>query len=164
MPNTVDSEFLRLTIPHHEQGVKMGELAAERGSMPDLKQMAESMAADQRQEIGELEGMLPAAGLAREDVKPDPSVAAGMSQLLDHLGQLSGHQFDQSFLAVMTNHHMGAIQMAEVELAAGEFDDLKEMARSAHQKQTKEVREMGSMLVQMGSGDGMISKAKEALS
>lgn len=67
MPNTVDSELLRLTIPHHEQGVKMGELAA------------------------------------------------------------------------------------------GEFDDLKEMARSAHQKQTDEVREMGSMLVQM-------SKAKEALS
>lgn len=56
-----------------------------------------------------------------------------MERLLEHLGELCGQQFDHRFLALMPNHHLGAIQMSE-------------------------------MLSRMSGGQGMMGKAKDALS
>lgn len=125
MANAVDREFVRLTIPHHHQGVQMGQLAAERASNPDVKQMAEHIVEDQRNEIAELEQLLASVGLSPADLEPEQSESATMRAMLDHLAQMSGQMFDQSFVSMMMNHHLGAIHVAELERAGGELDQLR---------------------------------------
>ena len=146
MANAVDREFLRLTIPHHRQGVRMGELALERSSSEAVKQMAEHTLADQREEIGELERHLSAVGLSSEDLEPPATKEAAMEQMLEHLSEQSGHEFDASFLAMMMSHHIGAIGVAELEAAGGELDELVTMAQSMHEKQMTELSHMRTML------------------
>ena len=164
MANVVDREFVRLTVPHHEQGVQMGLLAAEQAKMPQLKEMAGSMVEDQRKEIAQLEALFPSVGLSSADVAPDAQQAEAMQELHEHLASLSGHHFDQTFLALMTNHHLGAIQMSEIVLAAGEDAELRQLAGSSHDKQEKEAREMAEMLSKMSGGQGMMQKVKDAVS
>ena len=163
MPNAVDREFVRLTIPHHRQGVQMAELAIERASSDDVKEMAQHTRNDQRQETAKLEGLLATVGLSPDDATPDETMAAGMQQMLEYLGQQQGHMFDASFLAMMMNHHIGAIHMAEVEAAGGQHDELVSMARSTHGKQMKELEQMREMLA-TESGRGMMNKVTRAMS
>ena len=162
MPNDIDRTFLRLTIPHHRQGVQLGELAAERGSSEQLREMGRDMAADQAKEIGELEQHLPALGLSAGDVQPPEPKAGAMTQMLEHLSAQPGRMFDASFLAMMMNHHTGAIGVAELEVSGGASDELVGMARSMHEKQLGELAQMREMLA--GAHDaGLMEKVKQAV-
>lgn len=162
MANDVDRAFVRMTIPHHRQGIEMGTLAAERASEDDVKKKAQETVEDQRSDLAELERMLPALGLSESDVQPPEPVTAAMQQMLEHLGAQPGHMFDASFLAMMMSHHLGAINSAEVELAGGELQELLTLTRSTHEKQLEELSEMRQMLETV-SGKGMMNKVKSAL-
>ena len=151
MANTVDREFLRLTIPHHRQGVKMGELAVERASGDEVRKMAAHIVEDQRRDISKLERHLDAAGLSSDDLQPPDEKAAAMQQMLDHLSRQVGHMFDASFLAMMMNHHVGALGVAVLETTGGEHDELVSMAESTHDKQLQELSEMRGMLARAGA-------------
>ena len=153
MANAVDRDFVRLMIPHHRQGVQMGELAAERGSNPDVKQMAEHMIEDQRDEIAELEQLLGSVGLSPADLEPEESKSAAMRAMLDHLAQMSGQMFDRSFVSMMMNHHLGAIQVAELERAGGELDQLVEMASTTREKQVGELDQLRGLLTAASGGE-----------
>lgn len=50
----LDDLFSRLMIEHHEGGIHMAEVAAERARLGDVRELARVMAASQREEIDEL--------------------------------------------------------------------------------------------------------------
>ncbi|CAN5569296.1 hypothetical protein BH18ACT1_BH18ACT1_06750 [soil metagenome] len=62
----------------------------------------------------------------------------------------SGAQFDQLFLEQMSEHHRGAITMAETELDDGEFPEALDLAEGIRDTQRREVETMERLLAQSG--------------
>lgn len=52
-----DQAFIKAMIMHHEQAIKMSEMAQEKAEMPDLKKMAQEMAEKQSKEVEALKAM-----------------------------------------------------------------------------------------------------------
>lgn len=71
------------------------------------------------------------------------STMAGMT---DNLEGKSGDAFDKTFLAEMTVHHQGAIEMAEAALERAGHAELKDMARAIIDAQTEEIAQMQAWL------------------
>jgi uncharacterized protein (DUF305 family) len=55
-----DLAFLQMMIPHHQSAVLMAQVALQRATHPELKQLAQAIVDAQEQEIGEMEGWLTA--------------------------------------------------------------------------------------------------------
>ena len=65
-----DELFLRLMIPHHRAAVPMAEAVLERTDRPEVRQLAEAIAASQRAEIGVMQDMLRGMGAAPVEGEP----------------------------------------------------------------------------------------------
>ncbi len=57
--NSIDSNFIREMIPHHRGAVKMCEHALRFRLCPQLLPLTEAMAASQKENIGQLQALLP---------------------------------------------------------------------------------------------------------
>ena len=86
-------------------------------------------------DMGEMSGM-------------DHSSGMGMmsQQDMDALTGLSGPEFDRQWLTMMIEHHEGAIEMANNEIADGSNPDAQEMARTIVATQQQEIDTMQRML------------------
>jgi len=62
-----------------------------------------------------------------------------------HAKELTGDQ-DLDFAAMMRVHHMGAMEMAELELKHGKDPEMKKMAREIIDAQKKEIQKFDSWL------------------
>jgi uncharacterized protein (DUF305 family) len=65
---------------------------------------------------------------------------------LQQLGQVRGAEFDRMFLTMMVEHHTGAVQMAETELASGRSAEAKKLAQAIIDAQRAEISEMNTLL------------------
>lgn len=65
---------------------------------------------------------------------------------LDDLDAADGDAFERMWLAMMVEHHEGAIEMAETEVDEGEDPDALDLARSIADSQSAEVEEMKALL------------------
>ncbi len=64
-----------------------------------------------------------------------------MSQPAD-VSNLHGHGFDQQYIADMTVHHQGAIEMANLALSQGQFQPIKDLAATIIADQNAENKKM----------------------
>lgn len=129
-----DQSYMRRMSAHPEQGIVVARIAAERASDPHLRALARLMAAAQQGEIAIFarwwqscfDGFLPGCSLAEE---------AGMPGMLrmDPIEQLRGAEgaaFDRLFVELMTQHHRGAIQMADEAIERASDPRLKLMSHA----------------------------------
>lgn len=56
----------------------------------------------------------------------------------------SGDEFDKAFMAEMTMHHQGAVEMAEMALKNAQHQEIKDLANAIITAQNKEISEMES--------------------
>jgi uncharacterized protein (DUF305 family) len=150
--NDADVEFAQMMIPHHEQAVEMAQLAATRADSEDVKDLAGRIEAAQSPEIEEMTGWLAVWG---EEAEP----TGGMDEMGDsgmmtdaemtELEAASGAAFDRLFLEMMVAHHTSAIEMAETEIADGQFPDAVALAEEIKSAQEAEIAEMESLLEQL---------------
>jgi uncharacterized protein (DUF305 family) len=140
---TIDQTFLRHMSTHHEQGILLASMAAERAGDPHLRALSKLMVASQRgetrifahwwaswfgepmqicsaQERASMPGMLDAAEVAR-------------------LGSIEALSFDALFLDLMTRHHKGAVAMADAQLRDGSDLRLRIMAHAIRHEQQGEI-------------------------
>ena len=153
--NEADVAFARGMIPHHRGAVEMARLAATRAQSPEVKELAARIEAAQDPEIATMTGWLNAWG---EEVDGGgghagmggTSEGEGMGGTPEEetarLEAASGPEFDRTFLEAMTEHHRGAIEMAETEIAEGRFPDAKALATRIRDSQRAEVEEMERLL------------------
>jgi uncharacterized protein (DUF305 family) len=161
--NDADVAFVQGMIPHHAQAVQMSQLAEQRATNPQVKQLATRIAQAQGPEIQQMQAMLATWGLPAQ-----PTDAAGMSGMngMDHgnmqgmpgtagmmsdqqmqqLGAVSGAAFDRMWLQMMIEHHTGAIQMSQTELRDGLNADAKALAQKIIDAQQTEITEMQNLL------------------
>lgn len=152
--NDADVTFAQSMIPHHEQAVEMATMAQERASSPEVKQLAEKIAAAQGPEIDTMTGWLEDWGqdISSEDSMGGMDHSGGdMSGMMsdddmESLGAATGAEFDQMFLTMMIEHHTGAIEMAKTEQQDGENPDAIALAEKIEADQTAEIAQMQDLL------------------
>jgi uncharacterized protein (DUF305 family) len=135
----------------------MAQLAPDRAESAEVKELAAQIEAAQAPEIETMTGWLEDWG---EPLEAEGGGHGGdgattgegiMSE--EEMAQLessSGAAFDRLFLEQMTEHHRGAIEMAETEIAEGQFPDAVELARTIRDTQQREIETMESLLAQVG--------------
>lgn len=154
-----DVEFAQQMIVHHRGAIEMAELAADRAQNPEVQALAEEIEAAQAPEIDTMSAWLQTWG---------EEVPEGMADGMDHgdmggmdamdmpgmmspeqmqqLEEAEGAAFDRMFLELMTEHHRGAVQMAQTEQAQGESPEAIALAEQIEASQTAEIDRMQQLL------------------
>ena len=151
--NDADIAFAQMMVIHHEGAIEMAGLAERVGSSSGVRALAGRIRAAQGPEIDQMRGWLKAWG----EPAPEDSDMAGMGHggmemggldqqaAMDQLRKLDGEAFDKAFLAVMIEHHQGALTMANQEVANGENADAVALATTIIAAQQKEIAEMQAL-------------------
>lgn len=149
--NDADVQFVQMMLPHHKQAVEMAQLAPERADRDEVKDIASRIEAAQSPEIDRMEGWLADWGEEADAMGDMGEGGSGMmsGSEMDDLEAASGPEFDRLFLEMMVEHHTGAVEMADAEIADGEFPDAVALARAIKSTQESEIAEMGSILEQL---------------
>jgi uncharacterized protein (DUF305 family) len=147
---TVDADYARAMVGHHQQALALAALVPGRSSSPDVADLAFRIDRAQVEEVGQLEGFLRLRG-ATAPSAPTPAMD-GMADpaTLDRLRTLSGPAFDRLWLQTMTAHHEGALAMARRQLAAtggaASTSTLAEFSRTLLVTQQAEIDRMRGLL------------------
>lgn len=150
--NAADLAFATAMIPHHGQAVVMSDLLLARGGDAEVKALAQRIKQEQIPEIAAMAGWVKGWGVA----VPDP-YAALSGAMTTHGGMMSDAQLrqlafvtgtaaDKLFLTLMIQHHQGAIDMAEKELAEGVNPEATKLAQSIVATQSAEIAQMKQLL------------------
>lgn len=162
--NDADVAFAQMMIPHHREAVEMAALAVDRAQNPEVKALAEQIRAAQEPEITQLTGFLtawgaevPAAGSmsgmdhggmsgmsATSGTPPMPG--AMTPEQMEQLRTATGAGYDSMFLAMMIEHHRGAVTTAQGEVQNGGNPDAKRLAEKIVADQNAEISRMQQLL------------------
>ncbi|MBF6259764.1 DUF305 domain-containing protein [Nocardia farcinica] len=148
--NDADVTFLQMMYPHHEQAVQMAELVPSRSQDQQVIDLAAGIKAAQQPEMTQIQSLLASAG------KPDPAGGAmnhdmpGMMspEQMSSLEAMSGPEFDKMWLQMMIDHHRGAVEMAQSEIASGTNSQAKQIAETIVATQQQEITQMETLLGQ----------------
>ncbi|AGZ39006.1 DUF305 domain-containing protein [Actinoplanes friuliensis] len=142
--NSIDVTFVQMMIAHHQQAIEMSALAPQRAGDAGLRALAARIGAAQAPEITWLKRWLTDRKLPETDPAHNHSTMPGMQTPADlaALTAAKGTDFDTKFIAMMTAHHKGAIQMAGDVLGGGTDQVLYEMANEMAVEQGSEIRRM----------------------
>lgn len=148
--NAADVAFATDMIPHHEQALELSALVPDRSDDPAVIELAAAIAEAQDPEIRTMRAWLLQWGeeSAAAGAHADHSDMPGMvdEATMTRLESLSGTEFDTLWLQSMIEHHEGAIEMANTEIADGEHVDAVELARQIVATQQAEIDQMQQML------------------
>lgn len=150
--NDSDIAFATQMIPHHQQAVEMADMVlATTGVDARVTDLAKQIKAAQDPEIITMTGWLKAWG------QPSPAAMDGMTMNgmmspadMNTLKNASGPDSSKLFLQQMMQHHQGAIDMANEELAAGEDTAALDLAKKIVAAQTAEIATMKDLLASVG--------------
>ncbi|WP_448006762.1 DUF305 domain-containing protein [Agromyces bauzanensis] len=145
-----DIMFAQMMIPHHQQAVDMSDLALERSTDPDVRELAQQIRDAQAPEIEQMQGWLDEAG-AGTSMGHDPSdMGMGMGGMLSDedmtaLENATGSEFDRLWLEGMIEHHEGAIQMTRM-IRNSDNTEVRALAEAIVESQTAEIERMEDLL------------------
>jgi uncharacterized protein (DUF305 family) len=146
-PSDADIEFVQGMIAHHQQAIWMSDLAPERASSTDVKELASRISDVQGLEIGAMNRWLSKNAIPTVDPTApghhggDHGSMPGMAtqEQLQALQNAKGTAFDTQWLQLMITHHEGAITMAN-EIRSTSLDDtVQKMADDIVVEQTDEI-------------------------
>lgn len=157
--NDVDTGFLQDMRTHHEQAVLMSLIYRNLpDTEPGLRTVARSIVVGQNIEIGRMIQLLRNFGEPEANLTDTSmawmGMAAGVDDMpgmasddeLDQLGRLEGREADELFVELMTEHHLGGVDMAEFAVENAANSEVVSMAASMASAQTAEIGEMERLL------------------
>ena len=103
--------------------VKMGQLAADKASSPDVKSFGQQMVDDHSKANDDLKGVASKDGLTLPDA---PS--AKQQAMYDKLSKMSGTEFDKAYVRDMVADHQEDVREFQKESSSGKNDDVKGFA------------------------------------
>ena len=150
-----DIAFARDMVPHHEQALRMAELAAEHGGR-DVALLAERMRVSQTDEVAALQrwvadqGPLPPDDHGRHGGDAHALMPGMLTDAqLAELAAARGDRFDELFLTSMIRHHEGATVMVADLFSrpdGGQHPWLSQFARDVDTDQRVEIARMRALL------------------
>jgi uncharacterized protein (DUF305 family) len=146
--NDQDVMFAQMMLPHHEQAVEMSDMFIAKGDSvdSDVLALAETIKDEQGPEIDQLTTRLDDWG-QDTSASMDHSMDGMMSESdMTALDDAEGAEASRLFLEQMTEHHKGAVDMAQQEVDGGENPDAVEMAKNIVESQTAQIDQMDALL------------------
>lgn len=145
---TYEQQFLDTMAMHHQMAMHMASLVDSRTDSQHLKDMAKKMMAEQEKEIAQLKGWKEQWYAGKPEainmkMPGMPESMKGMSS--EKLTSAKGEQFDKLFVDMMSQHHKGAIKMAQTAAPKLQHAEVKEFANKVVEMQKKELAHMAEM-------------------
>lgn len=139
--NQADVMFMNMMIIHHDQAIKMAELAPNRTDNEHILELSRNISEAQRAENNQMAKWLRELGYQRPR---DGHRMAGMASQnqMQELSNSEGSEFDQLFSDLMITHHEGGINMAMSFSRRGKNTELVEMERQMIETQQNEIEMM----------------------
>ncbi|MBW4033422.1 MAG: DUF305 domain-containing protein [Acidobacteria bacterium] len=149
--NDSDVAFATQMIPHHQQAVEMADIVlAKSGVDSRVVDLAKQIKAAQDPEIVTMTTWLKTWGQRSPAAMDGMAMNGLMSQAdMDALKNASGPDSSKLFLQQMTQHHQGAIDMANEELSSGRDAAALTLAKKIVVAQTAEIVKMKGLLASM---------------
>ena len=154
--NDADVAFLTGMKPHHEQAVEMSDIVLAANPPAPVAELARKVKRAQAPEIEQMDQMMADLGHMdgdhmAGDMADDMAEHGGMMSDADmaELMSATGTDAARMYLEAMIEHHRGAIEAAEAELADGKHEPARELARTIAQDQAAEISEMQALLADL---------------
>lgn len=167
--NDADVAFATEMIPHHAQAVEMVVMAEGRDLDPAVEALMTDIREAQVPEIQTMTGWLtswdepvPETGLDHANAGHPGDEDSEDSQDMGEMGDMGGSMmsgeqmqelrtagdgdFEQMWLEMMTEHHEGAVEMAEQEVEDGLDPEALDLAESIIESQNAEIETMQELL------------------
>ncbi len=84
----------------------------------------------------------PDANIASQQIASTDHRSMTMAEMNKQLATLSGDEFDKTFIAMMTIHHQGAIEMANLADTRAKHGEIKTLSQAIITAQNNEITEM----------------------
>lgn len=143
-----DRMFADSMTRHHQDGIRMAQMAVQKAQNSDLRTMAQRMVDEQALDIGEMQSLRgdgPQTTMDEMQTMPGMMSESQMQADMARLDAAQGADFDATFTEIMPKHHQGAITMAKHELGMGLNMGLKAIARRIIEGQAKERTQLLAM-------------------
>jgi uncharacterized protein (DUF305 family) len=150
---TLDTYFIEQMIPHHDDAVKISRLASEYARREEIKDLAQSIIADQSQEITVMDEMyrnMEGKTFSKNEMNIHNHGDISLDKL--HMGTTgtaydierfkNEDNFDKLFLEHMITHHQMAVMMAEVVKTGTDTKEIQNLADTIIVTQNKEISQM----------------------
>lgn len=155
--NDQDVTFVQSMLPHHEQAVEMSDMILTKGSIdPAVTDIAQQIKDAQAPEIETMNGWLEDWGVDGGDMGGMDHGSNGMmgdgmmsDEMMSDLDASAGDAASRMFLEQMTQHHDGAITMAQTEIDEGQSSDAIELAQAIVDTQEAEITQMKEILASL---------------
>lgn len=150
--NATDVMYLQMMVAHHEQGLEMVKLAADRAESSDVRILAEAVAATQADEAKMMKSWL-TKWSEPTTVDHAPSAHADHGGLpatgeqeLKALRKAKGATFETTFLNLFVAHQHNAVEMAQLETDKGTNAETKALAARIKASRTDQIQQMLQMM------------------
>ena len=142
-----DGPYVHILARHHDEGIRMAQLAATNAADADVRGIGARILARQRKELAELKHFKTSVA---EDFAPTDKVIV-QTMPLNRLEQTTGAAFDRLFLDLMIEHHQDANTLARG--AKLVMRPVQEFTRRMTQQNEIDIKEMQALRkpVQRGS-------------
>lgn len=150
MMKSADTTFATKAAQGGMAEVKLGQLAAEKGTNPDIKAFGQQMVDDHTKANDDLKSTAEKEGLTL------PSDVNGKQQAMyDHLSKLSGSAFDRAYINGMVKDHEEDVKEFQKEANAGKDPQIKDFASRTLPVIQGHLNKAKSIQSKMGSGSSM---------
>jgi len=123
MMSSADTMFAMKAAQGGMAEVKLGQLAADKASNPDVKQFGQRMVDDHTKANDQLKSICSA-----ENMTPPTDIGAKDQATYDKLSKLSGATFDKAYMKDMVKDHEMDIKEFQKEANSGKDPQLKQFA------------------------------------
>ncbi|BCJ68863.1 DUF305 domain-containing protein [Polymorphospora rubra] len=146
--NAADVMFLQMLVTHHEQGLTMVRLAADRATRDEVRTLAAAIEVTQAAEVETMRSWLRGWGEATE---ADPAehlhadhggLPLTGEDLIGALDTVSGAEFEKRFLNLLIGHQHNAVEMARNQAKYGINPDARQLAERVDQSRTAQIQQM----------------------
>ncbi len=163
----IEQDFLQGMIPHHRGAIMMSELALQKATREEVRELARHTIEDQTREIALMTNWLrdwygatpPAGNMMPPDIMRRmemPMMRGAMPSMqeqaarMQRLETLSGPAFDVEYMSLLTQHHGMATMMAAPVLIKGHHAALYDLAATITADQGEQILEMRQLLAEYG--------------
>lgn len=152
--NGADIAFLKGMTPHHEQAVEMSEIVLAANPPAEVAAIATQIKEAQDPEIQQMNQMLETLGESPEAGGAGGAHGAGHGGMMSEadmaeLKAATGDEAARLYLEGMIEHHKGAIEASDTEIAEGKYGPAIALAKQIKQAQAAEITKMEELLKQL---------------
>ena len=162
--NDPDTAFAKAMLGHHRGAVEMAKIQLKYGTDEEMRQLAQEIIAAQQVEIDILNKWLASHP---DTAKPKPNTEAMQQAYARSMDVLNGEMVlgiadpvpDMAFARGMLPHHIGAVEMANIQLKYGTDEEMRQLAQDIIDGQQTEIEHMQQWIADANASTD--NKAKE---